>query len=195
MSSAKKNLLLIGLTGSIASGKSTALNYFKKLGAAVLSADELVRQLYQKPAVRKELTRLLGTAEPTEIAKRVFQDETSRKQLETFLHPLVWKKMQTEIKKIKAPCVVLEIPLLFEAGFENRVDTTVVIIGGKKSQHARLKARGLTAASYQERLRAQLPEAEKIKRADICIINDKTPRELEAKIAQLYLALKQIYHF
>ena len=187
--------ILIGLTGSIASGKSTALASFKKLGAAVLSADEIVRNLYQKPSVRAKLKQLFGSAEPAQIANCVFQNASARRQLEDLLHPLVWKVMQAEIKKIPARCVVLELPLLFEAGWESRVDVTVLICGDKKSHRARLQARGLSAQEYKRRLENQLPQAEKIERADICIINDKTPRELEEKISQLYNALKQIYHF
>jgi len=195
MTAARHVKILIGLTGSIASGKSTALACFEKLGAAVLSADEIVRKLYQRPVVCRQLTRLFGTAAPAQLARHVFQDKTARKQLEALLHPLVWKEMQAKIKSIKEPCVVLELPLLFEAGWENRVDLTVLISGGKNSQRARLQARGLTKAEHQRRLQAQLPESEKIKRADICLVNDKTPRELKGKIDRLYRALKQIYHF
>lgn len=187
--------LVIGLTGNIASGKSTALMCFKKLGAAVLSADEVVRQLYQQPAVRNKLKHLFGTAEPAQMAKLVFENEIARKQLEAFLHPLVWKKMQAEMKKIQAPCIVLELPLLFEAGWEKRVDVTVLIAGDQKTLPARLKARRLSAQEYKRRLKNQLPQAEKMERADLCIINDKTPQELEEKISQLYRAFKQIYHF
>lgn len=187
--------ILIGLTGSIASGKSTALACFQKLGAGILSADELVRKLYQKTFVRKQVTAWFGTTEPAQIARRVFQDETARKQLENFLHPLVWKEMQTQLKKFSARCVVLELPLLFEAGWEKKVDLTLLICGSKKSQKERLQARGMSTGEYRKRLQAQLPETEKIQRADICIVNDKTPQDLEVKITQLYNALKQIYQF
>lgn len=195
MSSVKCNQILIGLTGSIASGKSTALNCFEKLGAAVLSADEIVRKLYQRPSVRKQLETWFGSAEPAQIAPRVFADKAAREKLEAFLHPLIWKEMQTQIKKIRQGCVVLELPILFEAGWENRVDITVLICGGEKTTRARLAARGLSFQEYKRRLKNQLPQTEKIKRADICIVNDRTPRELAEKIAQLYRALKQIYHF
>ena len=187
--------ILIGLTGSIASGKSTALACFEKLGAGVLSADEIVRELYQKPFVRKQLKMWFGSAEPAQIAQRVFQDNAARKQLEDFLHPLVWKEMQAQMKQADFVCWVLELPLLFEADWENRVDTTVLITGGKKTTRARLQARGLSTKEYKRRLENQLPEVEKIKRADICILNDQTPRELEEKITQFYKAFKLIHHF
>ncbi len=195
MSPSKHAHILIGLTGSIASGKSTALACFEKLGAAVLSADEIVRALYQRPSVRCKLKELFGTSDPAQLASFVFDNRQARKQLEALLHPLVWKKMQTQLKKMPARLAVLELPLLFEAGWQDRVDITVLICGGEKSRAARLKARGLCAKEYTRRLAAQLPEAEKIKRADICIVNDKTPQELHGKITQLYRALQQIYHF
>jgi len=195
MSPAKRKQILIGLTGSIACGKSTALACFEKLGAAVLSADEIVRGLYQKPSVCRALNGLFGTSNPAQIAALVFGNNTARKQLEALLHPLVWKEMQAQLKKISVRCVVLELPLLFEAGWQDRVDVTLLICGGKKSCKARLKACGLCAKEYQKRLAAQLPEAEKIRRADVCVFNDATPRELEEKITRFYKALKLIYHF
>ena len=195
MSPAKREHILIGLTGSIAGGKSTALACFEKLGAATLSADEIVRGLYQKPSVRRTLNDWFGTGDPAQIASFVFGDAAVRKQLEALLHPLVWQEMQAQLKKIPVRCVVLELPLLFEAGWEKRVDITLLICGGKKSLGARLKARGLDVKEYQKRLAAQLPEAEKIRRADVCVFNDATPRELEEKITRFYKALKLIYHF
>ncbi len=187
--------ILIGLTGSMASGKSTALNCFKKLGAAVLSADEIVGQLYQKKAVQKQVRAWFGSVQAAVIAERVFKDSTARKKLEAFLHPLVWQEMTSQIRRSKKRCWVLELPLLFEAGWEDRVDVTVLITGGTKSQIARLATRGVKKAEYLRRIKAQLPEAEKIRRADICVGNDTTVTQLERKITRLYKALKQIYHF
>lgn len=195
MNASAPKKILIGLTGQIGSGKSTALACFEKLGAGVLSADDIVRKLYQKPSVRKQIVTWFGSSEPAVVAARVFADPVARKQLEDFLHPLVWREMQAQIKRANKKCWVLELPLLFEAGWEHRVDVTVLLCAGTQNKAARLKARGLTVAQYKARLKNQLPQAEQIKRADICISNDKTPRELEQKIAHLYEALKQIYHF
>ena len=184
---------LIGLTGSIASGKSTALAAFATCGAAVLSADELVRELYQNPAVQKKLIRLFGSCNPTEIAKQVFNKQTARKKLEDLLHPLVWKLAQQKLVALKEPICIFEVPLLFEAGWQKKMDLTVTVAADEKNLRARLQARGLSGTHYKKRLQTQLAQAEKIRQSDLVIFNQGSKKQLSQKVSRLYRALTTIY--
>ena len=184
---------LIGLTGNIASGKSTALAAFGKCGAAVLSADELVRELYKKPSVQKKLPHLFGSDVPAKIAAQVFKDAAARKKLEDLLHPLVWKLAKQKLAACKEPICVFEVPLLFEAGWQKKMDLTVVVATDEKNLRVRLQARKLSQGHYKQRLQTQLSQAEKIRQSDFVIFNQASKQELNRKVARLYRALTTIY--
>ncbi len=190
----KKNFpRLIGLTGSIASGKSTVLRAFARLGACTLSADELVRELYQTWPVQKQLTAWFGSANPQTVAQAVFKDEKSRRRLEDFLHPRVWKLARKKLAACPAAWAVFEVPLLWEAGWEQKMDVTVLISASADTLPERLKTRGISRRVYQARRNAQLPENEKINRADIVIFNHTTTQALCRKITRLYNAFENLY--
>lgn len=157
---------VIGLTGSMLSGKSTALGYFAQCGARVISCDEIVRTLYTRPAVLKKIYALLGTADKAQIAARVFKNDTQRKKLEKILHPLVLKEVRARIKQASQPLVVVEAPLLFEAGWDKQMDLTIAVLADPKTLSARLKARKLSRAEYVRRTAHQWPDADKAARAD-----------------------------
>lgn len=173
---------VVGLSGVILSGKSTALAFFKQNGAAVFSADEIVCALYEKKSVRTQLERAFGTADKAALAQIVFTNKNKRRALEEQLHPLVLQEMRLRIKACASPLVVCEIPLLFEAGWDKYVDMTLAVCADKKTLSARLKARRLTRAEYAKRLKNQLPEAEKCARADVVLYHThKTDLELKVK--------------
>jgi len=176
-----KNKWVVGLTGNILSGKSTALAYFAKYGAATLSADEIVAQLYKKPAIQKQLKKWFGTTQKGEIAKQIFTHPAKRKQLENLIHPLVLKEGLAQIKQEKKRLVVFEIPLLFEAGCDKMTDLNVLVVADPKTLPARLKGRNMTRATYQARLNAQWPQAQKAAQADIILFH-KDKKDLGAKI-------------
>ena len=188
-----KDKLVVGLTGSILSGKSTALSYFARNGAGVISADELVRQLYQAPAVQKQIVRWFGSCKPAEVARCVFADESARRKLEKYLHPKVWALAAKQIKQAPQPIIVFEVPLLFEAGWNRKTDLTITLLGDERTLPARLKARGFTLAEYKRRVAGQLPESEKVRRADIVLANRGSKTDLGLKIKRLGQALNTIY--
>jgi len=179
-----KNKWVLGLTGSILSGKSTALAYFAKYGAATLSADEIVAQLYKKKAMQRQLKKMFGSAQKEVIAKKIFTCPGKRKQLESLIHPLVLKEGLKQIKKAKEKVVVFEIPLLFEAGCGEMTDLNALVMADPKTLSARLKGRNMTRSEYQRRLQTQWPEVEKATRADIILFH-KNKKDLGAKIKRL----------
>ena len=188
-----KDKLVVGLTGSMLSGKSTALSFFSKNGADVLSADELVRQLYQVPAVQKRLLSWFGSWEPAQVARCIFARPQDRQKLEKYLHPQVLKLAAAQIKQSDKRLIVFEVPLLFEAGWNKLTDLNIVVLGDERTLPSRLKARGITAAEYKRRLAGQLPEAEKARRADIVLANRGSKTDLGLKIKRLCRAFEAIY--
>lgn len=175
---------VLALTGSMLSGKSTALDFFRENGASVLSADVVVEQLYQQEYVRQKLKKLLGTADKKKIAKIVFQDENERQQLEQSLHPLVLKHIRSFIKQAQTGLVVLEIPLLFEAGWDNLFDLVIVVASDPQTLPSRLADRGFTPEEYESRISHQWPEEKKIQAADLVLFH-KNKIDLKTKINRL----------
>lgn len=188
-----KDKLVVGLTGSILSGKSTALSYFAKNGAGTVSADELVRALYQTPAVRGRLVSWFGSADPAGVARLVFSDPQARRKLEEYLHPKVLALAAKRVKSSASPVVVVEVPLLFEAGWDKLTDLNVLVLGDERTLAKRLASRGITAAEYKRRLAQQLPENEKALRADIILSNRGSKTDLGLKVKRLCRAFEYIY--
>ena len=176
-----KGKWIIGLTGSMLSGKSTALAAFAHCGAGVLSADDIVASLYTRPAVQRALKTAFGTADKTELARLVFADEFQRKKLENLLHPLVFKEMRARIRQLPQTLIVVEVPLLFEAGWNEYTDLNIVVLADPKTLPARLKERRLTRAEYQRRISTQWPDAQKAARAEV-VFYHATKAELENRV-------------
>ena len=116
-----------------------------------------------------------------------------RQKLETFLHPQVWQTARKKLAVCRKPWVVFEVPLLFEAGWNERVDLTVLVSASPKTLPARLKARGISVAEYKQRRQAQWPEDEKIRQADLVIYNNRTKQRLCEQAARLYRAFDDLY--
>ncbi len=183
---------VIGLTGPILGGKSTALACFARQGAGVISCDELVRQLYTRPVVLKKIKAALGTDQPAQVARLVFKHPQKRKQLESILHPLVLKEVRARVKQATQPIVVVEVPLLFEAGWEKWVDLTICVLADPQTLPARLRERKLSCAQYQARLKTQLPPLEKAARADIVFVHT-TKKQLSQSVTRFCRALNVLH--
>lgn len=188
-----KNKLVLGLTGSMLSGKSTALNFFAQHGAAVLSADEIVRELYRVPEVQQQLSAWFGSFQPARVAAAVFNNKAARRKLEGYLHPLVLKAVAKQIQQSANNFFVFEVPLLFESGWDKLTDLNILILGDKRTLSARLQERGVSLAEYNRRIAAQLPEDEKARRADIVLANCGSKTDLNLKIKRLIRAITFIY--
>ena len=189
-----RNKLTVGLTGGILCGKSTALRVWKKAGAQTLSCDEIVRKTSARPVVRQKIATVLGVSERAALARKVFSSAAARKKLEDILHPLVYKEIAARLKKSTQIVRVVEVPLLFEANWENFFDITVALITSEKLLAARAKKRGISGADLRLRQRAQMSQTQKAARADICILNDGSTKDLTRKIGALHRALNRIYN-
>lgn len=193
MKKQRKGPFVLGLTGSIASGKSTALEAFSRMGAYTLSADEFVREELARPVMQKKLKKEFGVCDAPSLAKQVFKKPVLRKRLEGMLHPAVLKKARAAIRRSGAELAVFEVPLLFEAGWDKYVDMTLLIYAGQQGLASRLKARGLSRGEYESRLKTQMEQDQKARLADLIIVNQGTKKDLQQKVYRLAGALKHIY--
>lgn len=170
-------MIVLGLTGSIAMGKSTAADFFRAAGVEVFDADAAVHELYRTEAVPLIEHAFPGTTKDGAVDRqrlgdRVLGDPVALQHLETIVHPLVGKRREAFLcsaKERALPVVVLDIPLLFEkAG--TTVDKVVLVTAPEAVQKARLAARpGMTAARMDAILARQMPDAEKRTKADFII--------------------------
>ena len=123
----------IAITGGIGSGKSTVLQYLKKMGYSVFSCDEISKQISQTPDYLQKIEQFFpetvknGVIERKELARIVFQDENKRKILNNISHPIIMKTLLEEMSKIKQPVAFAEVPLLFEGNFECLFDEVIVV--------------------------------------------------------------------
>jgi dephospho-CoA kinase len=184
-------MFILGLTGSIGMGKSTTAKFFAEEGVPVHDADAAVHRLYESEAVAAIEAAFPGTTangkvDRTRLAARVLGDDAARKRLEGIVHPLVREsevKFLADARASKAPIVVLDIPLLYETGGEQRVDAVVVVTAPAEVQRERVMARpGMTEERFAQLLAAQLPDAEKRRRADFIV---DTGRGFDAARAQV----------
>jgi dephospho-CoA kinase len=189
---------LVGLTGGIATGKSTFAAALRARGAAVIDADALARAAVAKgsPALAEiaaafgaEVLAPDGALDRARMASRVFADPAARARLEAIVHPRVRALFRAERDRLAADGRALafyDVPLLYEARLEGEVELVVVVWAPREAQIARLASRdSLDRPAAEARLAAQLPVDEKAARADAVVVNDGDPAALAAKAERL----------
>lgn len=185
--------MIIGLTGNICAGKSTVLKYFSESGCAVMSADKIAHGLLAKNAfVRKKVDKYFGTTDRKELGEIVFADCHKRILLETILHPEINKVITEELRKLKnEKIVVIEIPLLFETGWEKNVDYTVFVSCPTEIRKGRfLKGRKSTIGDFECRDTAQLNEANKTRLASFVIDNSDSLAKTKKAVKEILNQIK-----
>lgn len=178
-------MVVVGLTGGIASGKSTVSNYLKKMGAAIIDADLLARQVVEpgekpwqkiKEDFGNQVLNPNGTLNRKRLAEIIFNDGERRKALNEIIHPEVIKKTLEMIdlykKEGQVPLIVIDAPLLIEAGMDTLVDEIWIVVINEELQVQRLMARdNISREGALQRLRAQIPTKDKLKYAHRIIDN------------------------
>jgi dephospho-CoA kinase len=185
----------IGLTGGIGSGKSTALAAMERLGAATLSTDRVVHELYENDDVRQSVADRFGEhvirdgeVDRAALARAAFATDQDRRWLEQLLWPRVGERMSAwraeQDQRTPPPrALVVEIPLLFESGLERGYDATIAVIADEAIRSARAGARGHQA--LDERVARQLTQQEKSQLATYTVVNDGSEAELEARLSSI----------
>jgi dephospho-CoA kinase len=183
----------VGLTGGIGAGKSEALAALARLGAATISADGVVHELYGDPEVRAAVVARWGedvapggTVDRSAVAARAFADPGERAWLEGIIWPKVgerigeWRAAESQ-RDPAPPALVVETPLLFEAGLESAYDVTIAVVADEEVRARRAAERGYEAVD--ERTARQLTQDQKAERATFAIENSGSLDELESKLS------------
>jgi dephospho-CoA kinase len=187
-------MFILGLTGSLAMGKSATAKMFAEEGVPVHDADAAVHRLYEGEAVPLIEMAFAGTTaggkvDRDKLGQRVLGDAAALKRLEGIVHPLVRKaeeRFLTEAERKGASVAVLDIPLLYETGAEKRCDAVVVVSAPADVQRARAFERpGMTEAKFQAILGKQMPDAEKRARADFIVDSGQGLERARAQVRDI----------
>lgn len=186
--------MIIGLTGGIATGKSTAAEYLKNKGAKIIDADQISHRITQKgkkgwqlvvDEFGEEILKEDGEFDRDKLGEIVFSSPGKRKKLESLLHPLIIYEMKEEAHEYlkNDQIVIFMAPLLYETGLNRFCDQVWVISASRKTQIKRLKDRNnLDQEAALKRINSQLPLAEKKERADVVIENNSTINDLKENL-------------
>ena len=196
---AKPHLLVIGLTGSIGMGKSATADFFRQQGVAVFNSDAEVHRLYAgeaAPLVEAAFpgSVVSGTVDRKLLAAQLISDPAGFHRLEAIVHPLVKAsqgRFLTDQATAGAALAVLEIPLLFEGGSDDKVDVVVVVSAPAEVQRQRVLAReGMTAAKLAAILARQLGDAEQRRRADFIVDTSGSLETTAGQVADIVSQLR-----
>lgn len=195
-------MITIGLTGGIASGKSTVSAELRKIGLPIFDADAEARLAVAKDTEGlKQVLAVLGSEYMTQegeldrakVAERIFHDKQALRAIEEIIHKIVWAEAENfmaECRAQKEKAVVLDVPLLIECGWHKLVDTVWLVAVTRKQQIERAMLRsGMTESEVEARIAAQMSLAEKKKYADVVLDNSGTP---EATMAAVHRELAQL---
>ncbi len=198
-------MIVVGLTGSVGTGKSTVSGIFKELGAYTVDWDELARKAVDPHSKAwYQVVECFGeeflnedlTLNRRKLADMVFSDSEKRTRLNQIVHPQVIKedeRITEEIKSLDADAIVIkDIPLLHEAALPIVVDKTIVVYASEETQLRRLEERGMRPEDARKRIGAQLPIDDKVKRADFVIDNNGSLEETRRQVETIYSLLRRL---
>ena len=195
-------MISVGLTGSIATGKSEVAKLFSAVGIPVFDSDAEVHDLYTEKASKNSLGKMFpdvivdGEIDRRLLGQRVLASPEDLRKLESFIHPLVRKRRESFIahwRKYGSPLVVVDIPLLFETGQEKELDYVIVVSSTEDVQRRRVMARpGMTEQKMAGILIRQMPDVEKRRRADFVIENSGSLEHLRTQVDALTSKLAEL---
>ncbi|HEA84297.1 MAG TPA: dephospho-CoA kinase [Thermodesulfobacterium geofontis] len=184
----------IAITGSLGTGKSTILKILQNLGFSTFSCDEVVKNLYKDPDIQKKIIEIFGKEilsidgklNKKKILEKILEDNKLKEKLESLFHPLVKEKLLEFIRERKEEKIIFaEVPLLFEAGWEDLFDEIWVITCSPLTQKERILKKGLEEKLGEKLLKLQLSLKEKEKKAHKIIFSEKSFEELEKEIKEM----------
>lgn len=194
----------IGLTGGIASGKSTVSAMLAELGAKIIDTDEIARQVVQPgelawQGIVNHFGRAIllpdGQIDRKSLGDRIFQDKTARQQLEKIIHPYIEMEVEKSVEQAAASgqqFVVLDVPLLFEIGWQTKVNSIWVVYVEPQIQLARLMARNqFTTEQALDRINSQMKLGEKVKKANVIIDNNLDINHARKQVILAWRSLEQ----
>lgn len=194
----KQNRVLVGITGNIGSGKSTVCNIIKNKAFSVISCDEKTEEAYKIAKTQLQLT--FGkeiydgeSVDKKKLAQIVFNNNELRKKLNDILHPVILEIIKMEVNRFNG-AVFVEVPLLFEAGFQSFFDEIWLVISSKSKIIDRVKLRDdISKEDVEKRINSQISDNEKIEKANVVIRNDSSLDKLEQDVNEEIVKLLTRY--
>lgn len=187
--------MVLGVTGSIGAGKSTVCNIFREKNIPVIDADKIGHEVLTYEEVKKQLFEKFGNVFDSEnnvdrekLSKLVFKDKDNLSILNNITHPIIKNKIKEEIQTLSKDnsFIVCEIPLLFECGWEDLVDKTLLVYISKEETVKRLIKRGMTEKDALLRFNSQMSIEKKQEKSDFLLINEENLQKLAFKVAELF---------
>ncbi|HHW42453.1 MAG TPA: dephospho-CoA kinase [Desulfotomaculum sp.] len=198
-------MTVIGLTGNIGSGKSTVARYLQEHGAEIIDTDRVAREVVEpgKPAWQeivdtfgREILQPDGTLDRRALGRLVFGDPAARARLNAIVHPRIREEVERRKRAFHSrhrdnrKVLVVEAPLLIEAGMQEQVDQIWLVVVDPEEQLQRVMSRdGLSREDALARINAQMPQGEKLRHAHVVIDNSGTPEETRRQVAALWAKL------
>lgn len=197
-------MIVVGLTGTVGTGKSMVARFFKELGAYVVDWDELAREVIRPHSEAwSEIVDYFGkhflnedsTINRRKLAKAVFSDKEKLEKLNQIVHPEVFRedeRITEEIRRSDSDALIIkDIPLLREVAPPISVDKIIVVSARAETQLRRLEEKGMSREDARNRIKSQLPIEEKIKCADFVIDNDGSPEETKRQVEAIHSLLRK----
>ncbi len=197
--------ILLGLTGGIATGKSTIAQFFKDAGIPVIDTDHIAKQALQPgeepydelvDAFGADYLNVDGSINRKKLAQTLFHDKDAQTRINAIVHPYVLKRTRALIRQhqeAEEPIIVVDVPLLFESGFDQEMDQTLVVYTTKAVQMARLTSRDAIDEAYaKKKIAAQWPVSKKRTLATHTINNSKSILETKRAFDELLKHLKEV---
>lgn len=190
-----KDKKIVGLTGVFGSGKSSVGRLFAREGAFYLEADPLAwetlregNRLYPRVAAlfKEAVDPVCREIDRKKLAEIVFEDPDRKRQLEAVVHPYVFDRLAEEVAAAKEKVAVIEVPLLFEAGFDRFCDDCVVVTAAEKVIRRRLCRKGFSEKEIEKRFRAQMDIEEKKEKADFIIENSGSLDQAKTQVIKIW---------
>ncbi len=191
--------MIIGLTGGIGTGKTTVAKMFAELGAEIIDADDIGKQVVAPGTKINEalveefgadIRDAYGTIDRKKLASIVFNDQKKLEALNKITHPQMIKLIKDKLKKLKGKVVVIDAAVLFESGMQKMADKIVVVDCDEENQVARLVHKGMGAEEAKLRIKSQMPKSEKAAKADFVIDNNCSLEKTHEHVKKIWGKLK-----
>lgn len=195
----RRHNLRVGLTGGFGTGKSTVAKLFGRLGAHRIDADRLVHEEFRKRgatyrkvlrAFGPEILKRGGRIDRARLAACVFRHPRRLKRLERIVHPVVFRRIEDRLRRLRRGIAIIEVPLLFETRYDRRVDRIITVTAARRVVIKRMmRLRRLKGREIRERIKAQIPLSVKRKKSDFVVNNNfgfgRTAEQVRCVWAQL----------
>jgi len=200
-----RKTIIIGITGSFGTGKTTVAKIFKSLGAALLDADKLAHGTFKRGSVSyrqivknfgRGILDKFGKIDRTKLAYVVFRNKSSLSKLCSIVHPLIIAKIKESVRRIlnsgDVPAIVIDAPLLIEAGLHDIVDYLIVVKTSRQTQIERvMKNKGLTRKDVISRIKNQMQLSKKIQMADYVIDNEASKSDTKKAVKKIWKEISE----